>query len=195
MIADIGTKTLGKEVLKRLTKMCNIRSLEELEEEDKGRTKVNSTGSERKTVGEISLTMKMMLATLLMQVVEGKGEVVVKQKFEVQDTIGKLTMKAGKFWNEINYVYKIIGGVCLVIFGLMIICKIMCCFWYRYECKCQRKKVMEETDEDVIFWSPGGNVYHTRRNCRGLRAVVDTTKVQACRMCLFCQKEKKVKRE
>ena len=194
MIADIGTKTLGKEVLKRLTKMCNIRSLEELEEEDKGRTKVNSTGSERKTVGELSLTMKMMLATLLMQVVEGKGEVVVKQKFEVQETIGKLTMKAGKLWNEINYVYKIIGGVCLVIFGL-IIWKIMCCFWYRYECKCQRKKVMGETDEDVTFWSPGGNVYHTRRNCRGLRAVVDTTKVQACRMCLFCQKEKKVKRE
>ena len=75
----------------------------------------------------------------------------------------------------------------------MIMWKIACCTWYRYECKCQRKKVIQETDEDVIFWSPGGSVYHTKRNCRGLRAVVDTTKVQACRMCLFCQKEKKVR--
>ena len=195
MIADIGTKTLGKEVLKRLTRMCNIRSLEELEEEDGGRTKVSSTGSERKSGGEISLSMKMMLATLLMQVVEGKGEVVVKQKFEVQETIVRMTTRVEKFWNEFNYTYKIIGGVCLVIFGLMIMWKFVCCMWYRYECKCERKKVVQETDEDVIFWSPGGSVYHARRNCRGLRVVVDTTKVQACRMCLFCQKEKKVKRE
>jgi hypothetical protein len=33
MIADIGTKTLGKEVLQRLSRMCNLRTVEELEEE------------------------------------------------------------------------------------------------------------------------------------------------------------------
>ena len=61
----------------------------------------------------------------------------------------------------------------------------MCCVGRQYECKCERRKKVKATEEeDVIFESPGGSVYHTRSDCRGLRTA---TRVEPKRMCLFCQ--------
>ena len=56
-----------------------------------------------------------------------------------------------------------------------------------YECRCERKKkVTAAEEEDVIFQSAGGSVYHTRSDCQGL----GKAKAEPKRMCLYCQRAK-----
>ena len=111
----------------------------------------------------------------------------MKQENTVVEKMSHVMKVAMNKWKEQDDIFKIIGivRVGVVIFWLMWKC--MCCVGKQYECRCERKKKVKATEEeDVIFQSAGGSVYHTRSDCRGL----GKAKAEPKRMCLFCQQAK-----
>jgi hypothetical protein len=187
MLADIGTKTLGRDVLKRLSRMCNMRSVEELEEErEKGQ---QNRGGATEIAREIPMSLKFMLASLLLKIAEGRGEIVMQQEIRVINKTNSVVEFAMNKWKEGNDIFKIIGIVCVGMLVLWMLWKCVCCVGKMYECKCEKRRRVEDS-EDTIYWSPGGSVYHDEAECRALKNVA---KVESVRLCKICQKKRPIK--
>ena len=177
-VADLGTKSLSAQVIKRLRSMTNQFFAEELRERQQKKRRgllSNSTGINQ-------LLQKISIFLFPQQVAGAKGGLVLKEDFAMN-----LQLDAKKLLKSVNWT----AVVMLMIMGFTSTLLIKICMWN--ECSCRKEqKVIEEVDLENTFVCENSKVYHNSTDCAAFKKA---TQYQTRRLCTFCKKLQPPKEE
>ena len=185
-VADLGTKTLSFQVLRRLRSMTNQQPANEVLE---GQSRQRQENVNRWSTSQgIKQLLKKLLTVAAPQLVKGKKfAVAVTDKNEVAIQKSLKEFFTAKDFMMLKFAAVVTAIICFMICLILAV--------RAFECQCQKRKSAQivtarDKAEERVFWSAGGEVYHLETECRYLR---DCEHIESVRICKACQKLRRQK--